>query len=98
MRAVLARGAVVVRTYIRSRIHPGDGDDRHGTTNGYCNLRCRCDACTSAWRAYHASLRIRKAKTLAADDPRHGLSSTYANFNCRCQPCTKANTASRSAR
>lgn len=28
-------------------------DPRHGTTNGYSNLRCRCELCTEAWRQYH---------------------------------------------
>lgn len=31
-----------------STIRPGDGDPRHGSRNGYNNLGCRCDACTSA--------------------------------------------------
>lgn len=31
-----------------SRIVPDDGDPRHGTTNGYRNLGCRCDACRAA--------------------------------------------------
>jgi hypothetical protein len=30
-----------------------DSDDpRHGTTNGYTNLGCRCYECRSAWREY----------------------------------------------
>ena len=28
-------------------------DPRHGTTNGYGNLGCRCDGCTEAWRVRH---------------------------------------------
>jgi hypothetical protein len=28
-------------------------DDRHGTTNGYSNLKCRCESCTEAWRVWH---------------------------------------------
>ena len=28
-------------------------DPRHGTTNGYGNLRCRCERCTEAWRKRH---------------------------------------------
>jgi hypothetical protein len=27
-------------------------DHRHGTWNGYNNLRCRCEDCTKAARAY----------------------------------------------
>lgn len=41
------------------RIHPGDGDPRHGTLNGYCNLMCRCDACRSAAREYERARRSR---------------------------------------
>lgn len=41
------------------RIHPGDGDPRHGTLNGYCNLMCRCDACRSAAREYDRARRSR---------------------------------------
>ena len=32
----------------RTRIHPGDSDPRHGTTNGYRNLGCRCPLCRAA--------------------------------------------------
>jgi hypothetical protein len=28
-------------------------DPRHGTANGYTNLKCRCERCTVAWRDYH---------------------------------------------
>lgn len=34
---------------MRSRIYPGDGDARHGTTNGYFNLRCRCADCRASF-------------------------------------------------
>lgn len=27
-------------------------DPRHGTANGYNNLRCRCERCRKAWAAY----------------------------------------------
>jgi hypothetical protein len=37
---------------MRSRIHPGDGDPRHGTVNGYTNLTCRCPDCRDAQRRY----------------------------------------------
>lgn len=37
----------------RSRIYPGDGDPRHGTVNGYCNLKCKCDECKAAWAESH---------------------------------------------
>ena len=28
-------------------------DPRHGTTNGYGNLGCRCEPCTAAHRVNH---------------------------------------------
>lgn len=30
-------------------------DPRHGTNNGYTNLRCHCDRCRAAWTAWFAS-------------------------------------------
>jgi hypothetical protein len=36
----------------RQRIVSGDGDPRHGTMNGYHNLRCRCEICRAAWADY----------------------------------------------
>jgi hypothetical protein len=30
-----------------------DDDPRHGTVNGYGNLKCRCDRCREAWRDKH---------------------------------------------
>jgi len=44
----------------KQRITPGDGDPRHGTSNGYCNLRCRCAECREAWRVYYAQHRARE--------------------------------------
>ncbi len=32
-------------------------DPRHGSANGYRNLRCRCEACTGAWTAYQRDRR-----------------------------------------
>lgn len=34
-------------------ITPGDGDARHGTLNGYSNLRCRCEDCKRANNVNH---------------------------------------------
>jgi hypothetical protein len=36
-------------------------DPRHGTDNGYKNLRCRCDACRIANTASQAAYRARRA-------------------------------------
>ena len=41
----------------RKRIYPGDGDPRHGTVNGYQNLRCRCALCGAAWATYYREWR-----------------------------------------
>lgn len=38
---------------MRQKIFTGDGDPRHGTTNGYSNLGCRCDECKTAHADYH---------------------------------------------
>jgi hypothetical protein len=38
-------------TAVAFRANPND--PRHGTANGYSNLKCRCDGCTAAWRDYH---------------------------------------------
>lgn len=76
----------------RARLVPGDGDPRHGTLNGYTNLRCRCKPCRAANTAEHKRLRqVRKARL--ASDPsiaRHGVESTYFNYCCRCEPCKAA--------
>ena len=37
---------------MRATIHEGDGDSRHGTENGYTNLRCRCELCRQAHADY----------------------------------------------
>ena len=39
-----------------------EDDERHGTVNGYNNLRCRCDKCRQAWAEY---IRERRAKAAA---------------------------------
>jgi hypothetical protein len=38
---------------VKNRIQPGDGDERHGTLNGYTNHGCHCDLCTEAHRVAH---------------------------------------------
>lgn len=68
----------------------GPDDPRHGTENGYKNLKCRCAACKKAWAAAFQTAQRRRQFTLAVDDPRHGRASTYGNYKCRCTPCTDA--------
>lgn len=71
------------------RIVAGDGDKRHGTIAGYCNHRCRCFDCKSAWANYRREARHNR-EPLADDDERHGKYTTYINWSCRCDPCTEA--------
>lgn len=75
-------------------IHPGDGDPRHGSLNGYINLRCWCGPCREAGARYRQKLRQRHPP-LAPDDPRHGTNNGYTNCGCRCTPCRKAANAAR---
>ena len=60
-------------------------DPRHGTVNGYSNLKCRCSECRSAWATYQRRASARRA--IAPDDPRHGKATTYTNYPCRCTEC-----------
>lgn len=46
-------------------IRPGDGDPRHGTTNGYVNLICKCPECKAAHAAYRRDLRRRRREAAA---------------------------------
>ncbi len=65
-------------------------DPRHGTVNGYSNLKCRCVPCRGAWTAFCKEARLRRAGRLAPEDDRHGRRSTYYNWVCRCDRCTDA--------
>jgi hypothetical protein len=40
----------------------GDGDPRHGTHNGYGNLKCRCAACRAANTKHHAEYMARTGR------------------------------------
>ncbi len=76
----------------RPTITEGDGDPRHGTDNGYDNLRCRCPACRAAWAVV---VQRRKAKRVerGAVDPSvvpHGTKGGYYNWGCRCRLCRDA--------
>ncbi len=72
----------------RARLTPDDGDLRHGTINGYSNLKCRCAACKTAWADY--CLNLRNSAALPPDDWRHGQRNTYLNYACRCDACRLA--------
>lgn len=77
-----------------ARIHPGDGDPRHGTRNGYGNLKCRCEPCRAAQRRPGVvPLKIHLARVhAAAQEINHGTHYAYGSRGCRCKPCTRANT------
>lgn len=66
-------------------------DARHGTTNGYGNLGCRCASCTEAHRQQHNRYmqRVRETKKLVTADAAHGTSYRY-DVGCRCDPCREA--------
>lgn len=65
-----------------------DDDPRHGTTNGYGNLGCRCDACRAAHAVHHA--RYMKRKREAGEVVgNHGSSVAY-DSGCRCDTCRLA--------
>lgn len=69
-------------------------DPRHGTVNGYSNLKCRCADCRSAWADYMwLRRRERHAKGVPADI--HGKYTTYYNYMCRCDECKRAHVAYR---
>lgn len=67
-------------------------DPRHGTSNGYGNLNCRCKKCKAAWAAHISIMTANRKKKLKKDPTLvpHGRASTYTNWGCRCKPCTKA--------
>lgn len=68
-------------------------DPRHGTWNGYQNLKCRCQDCRTAWAAYtFERRRLRAARLPDNPDVKHGEVNTYLNHGCRCRPCTDAQT------
>src|SRR5256885_704702 len=75
----------------------GDGqplapdDPRHGTTNGYGNLGCRCTPCTEAHRQNHAAYmaRVRASKRILGE---HGTEIAY-DTGCRCAACREAHNA-----
>lgn len=70
-------------------------DPRHGTTNGYGSLGCRCAACREANRINHKAYmkRVLANKQLAMGaDVVHGTSYRY-DVGCRCDECRLAHNA-----
>lgn len=72
----------------------------HGTAGGYCNHRCRCVPCTSAFATYQRRMKEQRLARLVEIGGRafhpfapHGTTNAYRNYGCRCHDCTDANTA-----
>jgi len=45
--------AMIAHRVTAERFRADPKDPRHGTQNGYVNLKCRCARCREAWRIYH---------------------------------------------
>ena len=67
-------------------------DPRHGSANGYNNLKCRCDRCKDAWAVYVAKQRLTRSgrSRKGQASPTHGREATYSNWLCRCAQCKEA--------
>lgn len=65
------------------------GDPRHGTANGYNNLKCRCGRCRAAWAAKWGDYYRRVLATPRPELP-HGTESRYIHRGCRCDACKHA--------
>jgi len=61
----------------------------HGTTGGYTNHKCRCDACRGALREYQRARRGQRIQG-ATPDHVHGTTNGYGNYGCRCDLCRAA--------
>lgn len=78
------------------RFHVDSTDPRHGTYNGYSNLKCRCSRCRAANVVKNREMRVNRwAKTEANDGiapgrRNHGTSITYSNWGCTCPKCLNA--------
>jgi len=66
----------------------GPDDPRHGTTNGYGNLGCRCERCRQANRENHLAY-MHKQRAAGRVLGRHGSTLAY-DTGCRCQVCREA--------
>jgi len=72
-------------------------DSRHGTANGYSNLKCRCRPCRDANSESQSEYRQRLATTPRHLIP-HGSVNGYSNYRCRCALCRAAHTDYRRVR
>lgn len=74
--------------------HSNPDDPRHGTQNGYANLRCRCGRCRVANTSYCRELkRVRAGRAIPKG--LHGSVNAYTNYSCRCRECRDAYNKSR---
>lgn len=68
-------------------------DPRHGTENGYTNLKCRCERCVEEGRAMsraYAYIKKRNRNLFPIPIEVHGTYNGYCNFGCRCELCFEA--------
>lgn len=73
-------------THQRGGLAPDD--PRHGTTNAYGNLGCRCQLCREANRFSHQDY-IQRVKASGRRLGEHGSSLCY-DTGCRCDTCREA--------
>lgn len=73
-----------VNTPEQMRLDPED--PRHGTENGYSNLKCRCNRCKDAWSASVQRERLKREARVVPDHV-HGTENGYSNYRCRCDEC-----------
>lgn len=65
-------------------------DVRHGTPNGYINLKCRCARCIEAGRSYSRLDKELTKRFFECPPELHGTFNGYCNYRCRCDPCLVA--------
>lgn len=75
-----------MRSARRAELNPDD--PRHGTANGYGNLRCRCDRCREANRVAQAEY-MKRVRAEGRIPGKHGTNTAYAR-GCRCDLCREA--------
>lgn len=77
-----------------------EGDPRHGTVNGYGNLKCGCGPCKAAVAEAVRCTRDRFRRLRLAGampDDAHGRATGYQLYGCDCDKCVTARRATRPA-